>query len=534
MKTTNIPLFDIQTACLTKQAMFGYIDGLLSPAQCHQVEKHMLDCAFCSEAMEGLELVKDRTKVSGPVKAMPVPAENEQALEGGRMIRFNFNSRLAAAAVLILLVGSFVVLRYVAPEMTKKEVAQETGKRMLTPKTDGVNKPEPITSDDQTFYRHFEPFPARDPEPEALKDEEKPAPAYAWTMHEEQPSGGVSKEEVLKTEAPPPPPPNEVTLPVSSGQSYSKTVSTGDAVTSPAAPASTPLAALHSDVPSKNAVDHVSERKESDETVVSDDTGLYDKWEGKKAKEKDLQKTDDNASYKQEAPAKKMEHYAADAPASKDISGKDIASGEATDRKPDALQQKVTTTNESETRSGNMYLDKDEKYTTIRADSTRTVNTKSSLAGSAAAPAQPVAANGTGNGPAPDVKVADKSNSRHSPLDDAMDAYRSSDFATAAARFGKIISTEPSNVEALFYEGVSLLSLPQGDTKHAIQDFNKVIGAHTVSFDEAARWYKALALIKDSDTAGAKPILEDMSKGKGAYRAKAAKVMQDLDTQEKK
>ncbi len=154
-------LFNPQTACLTKEAMFDYIDGKLTPAQCHAVERHLLDCAFCSEAMEGLELVKDRSKVS----AFTLPAENKDAgsEKQGRIIRLNFNARLAIAAIMILLIGSFVFMRFFLPDHNLPETAQS--KQVIDEKkVDGSNAE---TSEDETFSRNFEPFPAQDPDAKA-------------------------------------------------------------------------------------------------------------------------------------------------------------------------------------------------------------------------------------------------------------------------------------------------------------------------------------------------------------------------------
>ncbi|HXC05303.1 MAG TPA: zf-HC2 domain-containing protein, partial [Bacteroidia bacterium] len=154
-------LFDPQTACLTEQAMFDYLDGKLTPFQSHAVEKHLLDCAFCSEAMEGLELVKDRSKVSAFLPPL-VTDKTEETDKGGKIIRFNFNPRLAAAAIIILLLGSFLLLRYLIPSNKQPDMVQ-TGNKHEEPQT--TANPVVTTSEDETFYRNFEPFPAPEEQP---------------------------------------------------------------------------------------------------------------------------------------------------------------------------------------------------------------------------------------------------------------------------------------------------------------------------------------------------------------------------------
>ncbi len=51
-------IFD-QSPCPDRQTLFDYITGKLSPSKEHSVEEHLLDCAFCSEAIEAYREEKD-------------------------------------------------------------------------------------------------------------------------------------------------------------------------------------------------------------------------------------------------------------------------------------------------------------------------------------------------------------------------------------------------------------------------------------------------------------------------------------------
>jgi len=42
--------------CIAEEVMLNYLEGKLSPPDQHAVEKHLLGCEFCSEAMEGLSM----------------------------------------------------------------------------------------------------------------------------------------------------------------------------------------------------------------------------------------------------------------------------------------------------------------------------------------------------------------------------------------------------------------------------------------------------------------------------------------------
>lgn len=97
--------------CLTQDQLFGYLDGRLSPVEMHAVEKHLLDCPFCSDALEGLEKVSDRNRVVAfvpPAESKAAPSETKE----GKVIPLfkRRNTILAIAASVVLLVGIFTIM----------------------------------------------------------------------------------------------------------------------------------------------------------------------------------------------------------------------------------------------------------------------------------------------------------------------------------------------------------------------------------------------------------------------------------------
>lgn len=95
--------------CLSKEQLFRYIDGKLSSAEMHAVEKHLIECDFCSDALEGLQLVKDRSKAAAVI---PVAGEEEE--EDRKIIPLFRNRRIifALAASVVLVLGISVVMRF--------------------------------------------------------------------------------------------------------------------------------------------------------------------------------------------------------------------------------------------------------------------------------------------------------------------------------------------------------------------------------------------------------------------------------------
>ena len=64
------------TDCLSEKMLFDYIDNKLNQKERHIVEKHLLDCEMCSDALEGLEMVTDRNRITLIKEAI-----NKQILE---------------------------------------------------------------------------------------------------------------------------------------------------------------------------------------------------------------------------------------------------------------------------------------------------------------------------------------------------------------------------------------------------------------------------------------------------------------------
>ncbi len=100
------------TDCLSEKMLFEYIDNKLNQKERHIVEKHLLDCEMCSDALEGLELTKDRNRI-----ALIKEAVNKRILfldsarndkKGAVVVSFNYKMAFSiAAAIALLVVGVF-------------------------------------------------------------------------------------------------------------------------------------------------------------------------------------------------------------------------------------------------------------------------------------------------------------------------------------------------------------------------------------------------------------------------------------------
>lgn len=108
------------TDCLSEQTMFDYIDNKLSPKEQHSVEKHMLDCDLCSDAFEGLKLLKDRNRV----KVINHLIKQRISGNTGRVTGINYKVIISVAAGLLLLTGGVFFFRFSSDNLMKeKDVA---------------------------------------------------------------------------------------------------------------------------------------------------------------------------------------------------------------------------------------------------------------------------------------------------------------------------------------------------------------------------------------------------------------------------
>jgi hypothetical protein len=105
--------------CLSEKMLFDYIDNKLSQKNRHLIEKHLLDCELCSDALEGLELVKDRARIGVIKDTINKRLISTEIKQESKVISFNYKIAFSiAATIALLVVGVFFFNK-----MTLKEAA---------------------------------------------------------------------------------------------------------------------------------------------------------------------------------------------------------------------------------------------------------------------------------------------------------------------------------------------------------------------------------------------------------------------------
>lgn len=121
------------TDCLSEKMLFDYIDNKLSQKERHIVEKHLLDCEMCSDALEGLEMVKDRNRI-----VLIKDAINKKILSSTKkeavVVSFNYKMAFSiAATVALLIVGVFFFKNIGLKESSMSDMAELTKEESAPP-----------------------------------------------------------------------------------------------------------------------------------------------------------------------------------------------------------------------------------------------------------------------------------------------------------------------------------------------------------------------------------------------------------------
>ena len=126
--------------------MFDYIDNKLTPKEQHLVEKHLLSCELCTDAMEGLQQFKNRNRINlinEKINQRIIPAISEER----KIISINYKLISSIAAGLLLLIGGvFFFNNFVTKEMKENDVA-ELKQPLMPPTISPVGNPTAADSE---------------------------------------------------------------------------------------------------------------------------------------------------------------------------------------------------------------------------------------------------------------------------------------------------------------------------------------------------------------------------------------------------
>lgn len=95
------------THCVSEEMLVKYLSGTLSTIEKHEIEKHLIDCEMCSDAMEGLRIFSDPKKYFSVTSELNRLIQQKFRKEKETKIIFlkQYRTQLAIAASIILVLG---------------------------------------------------------------------------------------------------------------------------------------------------------------------------------------------------------------------------------------------------------------------------------------------------------------------------------------------------------------------------------------------------------------------------------------------
>lgn len=505
-----------QTDCLSEEVIIKYLQGKLSSSEKHLVERHLIDCEMCSDAMEGLKMIGAKQKIQVITSDINHQIELRTSPKKAKVFFLEYRTQLAAAAAVILLAGLFFLLK--DNLNTEKETFDKT---ILADKLD-----QSLAGNETD-------------EKEIIKD------ANARTETNLSP---LKEENLL----------NDV---FTSGKDVGLKKDTSAVYFSSDASRIVP-AEKKPDVPAlqdegikklkEKEKHHRFQTKSIEDDYISADEVMRDKEESSE--------TDIRAN-KEKTDAGKIRWTLEEPVVSKTgaVLGGVASSATIPEKTENAKQQQADDSKKKKNISKDEpnYASaeiKTKKKTKVKSGGRTAVRTfsgkklKSVNIASKKESASPSSPEQTAVAPSspPPVQDADVATfeiqtqnldnadsvsvnvSQPAGIEQAIVQYNNKDFSGAAAGFEEALKKNPNNEKALYYSGLSYLQLNQANK--AITNFNKILQNKNSPYYDEAQWHVSLVFIQKNDQDNARRnLMELRDNSKSRYRKQAGEILLEMD-----
>ncbi len=139
--------------CVSEPVLLDYAHDKLPTAEKNKVEKHLLDCELCSDALEGLMLIKNPNSLP-KIKADVVRRFGPEEIKKGRIVKLEFRTGLAiAASIAVLVVTVFFFRSTLKEEKTVADVmtnTNEEAEKTIATENQPALIPEELKTDQPT------------------------------------------------------------------------------------------------------------------------------------------------------------------------------------------------------------------------------------------------------------------------------------------------------------------------------------------------------------------------------------------------
>ena len=118
MKEDLNDIFVVTGQCPAQQQLLNYVQGKLSAAEQHEVEKHVADCELCSDALEGLAAIPQKERLPVMVRQMKwqllrkLRKKNHRRRSADYPVDYYIQLVLIVMAVLFLVLAAFWMMHF--------------------------------------------------------------------------------------------------------------------------------------------------------------------------------------------------------------------------------------------------------------------------------------------------------------------------------------------------------------------------------------------------------------------------------------
>lgn len=457
------------TSCITKEAMTKYINHQLTKAELHQVEKHLLECDLCSEAMEGMKYARNSSVLFAIDHKI-----DERVAVGNSNPFFKGGWLMAAASVIAIIFGAyFLIDLWNEEQFSQMAVNQKANEEIVTPKSEENyiknETAEPII--DETIVAPIKEDINTKNQEKIVEENVLPPSVTDKKDYKGTPSTIIAEDEVEEEPvffADEMPAPLEEVLDIAELEN-NNTLTPSENQNSQSASTTLPELTDDKDVDRKENV----------------------------AKKKD--KTNRSKAYQKSAPATSVQQ--------------------------DMVVAGNTITKSKTPPDNSYYWNNYFKLVDYTVEYQNEEDFKKA-AESDATPADYVSKEQKAEAEK-QANLLVVEETYMEVLDRAMTNFKNTDYKAALQDYDLILSKHPEDVNALFYGGLSAFQL-KNYTK-ALKNFSAVLINKETTFHQEAKWHQSLTQIALGKNNEAKKNLQEIVKEKGFYAEKAAAKLKELE-----
>jgi hypothetical protein len=463
------------TTCISKETMMKYIKHQLSKKELHEVEKHMLDCDLCSDAMAGMKFATN----SATILAIDNKIDNRIAI-GESNPFFRGGWLMAAASIIAIIFGAYFLI-YLFDENTfaQNEMAvhqQVEEEQNNAAPTENYIKEERIDEDKKDVVD-------RSQNKDETTEDNTLKMAETATENLEQPT-----------------PPSVFDKPSYRGTPNKDRIE-DDIVLADEAPESMDAEVVEEEVFSKND----NNATYYDNEVLNNNQQVISSTVTSEESELDADKV---VAEKQKNETNRKKAKSTQAPAMTEQ--KAIASG-------NSLSAGII--------AQNTYYLYDYKVVDYTVEYQNEEDFKK-LAETDATPVDYVNKEQKAEAEKSIEQIVVKETYKD-VLERAIMNFKKLAYKEALVDFEMILVKHPKDVNALFYGALSEYNLKH--YKRALSKLDAVLKNPQTEFNQEAKWNKALALIELKETATAKKLLQEIIDEKGFYQQRAQDKLKTLN-----